>query len=510
MNKHITTLHIFSFIITIGTSIDSMHNNEAFLRKKESYKKSIEAKEYNSKILPSNNDIFKQIFSHITCNTQDILYVLASEDRGTLLENIYSQNYDKNPVITYYQIRTLLAIHHTCQRFHQLMPFKAIIQFCKTLPDSIKDKTLQRTIPNIDKNYSTYVWMSSPLFVPRIKDNYDNNLICLALIRAGANINIKYEINKNHLSVLSQSTPVVPFLMKAALRCKANPDEKDLQGNPIFFHAKTMEMAQSFIVRGCDIHAKNRNNDNILSYAIKKEYSADLMNLYVEYKVSQQNDLFRCLVNLVGDYYEANLMNEFLQKCDILLKSITNPSLWLKSIIRPIFSRLQNEFNELHSIYGDKENLKIFKKNTIKLFEKHGFFYTTYDSDFGKDSDDDLQAALHLSTIDLNKKEKINVQAQKNTKNALIDAVKSNDIEKILSVFKDGNIDINQQDTIGNTALIYATINKNNKIVRYLLDYAAKKDIANLIGLTAFDIAMDTGDNDLAELLMDIEDQIDM
>lgn len=94
----------------------------------------------------------------------------------------------------------------------------------------------------------------------------------------------------------------------------------------------------------------------------------------------------------------------------------------------------------------------------------------------------------------VNKKEKL-MQAAK---------MRESDFDKASSMIKllrDVGVDINDQDGYGNTPLIYAAANNNEKLVRFLISFGANPKIRNRHNETAADIAQTAGHEKLATYL---------
>ena len=92
------------------------------------------------------------------------------------------------------------------------------------------------------------------------------------------------------------------------------------------------------------------------------------------------------------------------------------------------------------------------------------------------------------------------------TYDSLMEFVKKNDIEKVRNALETGYVNVDEKDKVGNTLLMRSLLNKNNKMARLLLDYGANPTICSSIDRTALDIAIENGDDEIAELLIQASD----
>lgn len=96
----------------------------------------------------------------------------------------------------------------------------------------------------------------------------------------------------------------------------------------------------------------------------------------------------------------------------------------------------------------------------------------------------------------------INTVSVQNQKSALMYAVSAGKINsKLIDLLLDYKINVNVQDSLGNTALMYAAQRGDVKTVNVLLEANADITIKNENGEDAIDIAWNTGNEELYELL---------
>ncbi len=512
MKRYTATL----FLMLITAALQSMQSSDITLSCEEHKQQALIAKEYN-KNNPFPDEIFKIIFSY--CKKEnDIMYIPALE------RNTYTGE-AKSALITYSQILTLLSLSRTCQKFNTLMPLQEIIAFCKTLPSTIKDNTLKITIPNISKNYDISKWICPEIYIPKFNNNYDNNLICLRLLHAGANPNIKFQLTDKiklspySLSVISQAVDDNPLLVASALKHGANPNAKDNKGIPLFFYAKTIEMANLFLINKCHIHGKegkSANNTNVIWHILNKDYPPQLITFYRKHDVNILKGGRTCivhnLIDLLEDYVDYGLADEFLEKCRILLEEILEPS---KNRIHEnctLLDELEKQFDRVE-IKG--KEVQAFKKAAIKLFKDHGC-KTAYNFIDEQHINEAIQHTNDLlpeqqSSISLEDSILLHVLKQSieeipitvKIHDSLMKPVKDKNINVVRTLLEKIPLNINEQDNIGNTLLIWSVINKDYKMTQLLLNYGANPNISSSIGRTALDFAIENGNNEIATLLFD-------
>jgi len=93
------------------------------------------------------------------------------------------------------------------------------------------------------------------------------------------------------------------------------------------------------------------------------------------------------------------------------------------------------------------------------------------------------------------------IQSGKPTVTPLIQAVFDNNFEEFKSLLQKGNVDIDATDIVGYTALMYAAQEGNIRMVKMLLKYNADIHFKGRSGITAYDIALDKGNKDIADII---------
>lgn len=84
----------------------------------------------------------------------------------------------------------------------------------------------------------------------------------------------------------------------------------------------------------------------------------------------------------------------------------------------------------------------------------------------------------------------------------LQNSVSNNRIEIVKLLLEQNYCDVNDT-TVGVTALMFATRDANFEMVKFLLDYGADKSIKSSDGKTAYDYALESGDEDIISILED-------
>lgn len=307
------------WISALLLSMVSMHSME-----KEYAQLASQAEEYNEHYcqltsLPPEKLI--QILSHCLVQTEDQLK--SFED----------------------SVETFIRLNSTCKIFNRLLTLEEISDFFKNYTQIDKDTILQNFIETMGpRNYY------SP---NRILDNYTIKRIpALLLVYAGANVNIKVGSDSSgtpssllHVAVMHDDAQFVATLFKY----HADSQATDGIEEPIFWLAKTVEIAQLFIGNGVDLHAVNSTlinpDPNVLWHIIDNEiYPSELMALYLKNHVNAKPlyyDKFLLLHNAhpesyrQGDNYcllhtlswwnshkKINNIDDFLKKGELLLNAI--------------------------------------------------------------------------------------------------------------------------------------------------------------------------------------------
>merc|ERR1712198_90670 len=82
------------------------------------------------------------------------------------------------------------------------------------------------------------------------------------------------------------------------------------------------------------------------------------------------------------------------------------------------------------------------------------------------------------------------------------------DTEQVVRELLKHGADVDKQDDMGHTALLYAAVAGNADIVKILLDYCASPDLRDYDGKTALDWAMDVGSSSVVELFQNYHEEV--
>ncbi len=291
-------------------------------------------------------------------------------------------------------IKTFMAINTTCKRFNRFLTLELIREFCKNYTMVGKNKTLQNFKAFHAEKYNNNECSLTSLFDKRLLDifsfchsYYKNSTLCLheSIKNFMKTSMVCKKINRlltpetiGHLCETHHQVHKDSFLQKliagflhsipaTILVCAgANPNqmyvgqyvlEQAMRKNdkrlittllkhganphiftcdkyysmPVFFYAKTVEIAQMFIDKGIDVDATDKNEKlNVLWYILNYDYPSDVLKLYLEHEVdatlicSSNHWSNGCLLHALANRfcYGKGRMNEFLKKSRLLLNVI--------------------------------------------------------------------------------------------------------------------------------------------------------------------------------------------
>jgi hypothetical protein len=138
----------------------------------------------------------------------------------------------------------------------------------------------------------------------------------------------------------------------------------NVDDEPAFFFAKTVDAAQSFINNNVNIHAKSAHYENILWRALSQDYPADLLLFYlnhgVDHNARDNND--SCLLHALGSYrfIPHTDVNNFLDKAQILVDRFPE----MVNIVN------NNDQTPLDSVERMLEVVKFSKKEPVEAAQK--------------------------------------------------------------------------------------------------------------------------------------------
>lgn len=246
-------------------------------------------------------------------------------------------------------IERFMKLSTTCKNFNRLLTFKTIGSFCKNYSPKIKNQALKKLMRTT--NYLNYKTKRPPL---------------CALIYADADANTKAALGTLlEKAVIYNDTQMVAILFEH----HADPNIEDVIGYPLFFQAKTIEIAQLFIAKGINIQETSPfSAPTILWKTIEKEYPSELMALYLEKKANvtavhplDNSSLLHRLAR--QDNIFLNDINDFLKKGEILLNAMP------KEMVNLLNKKGQTPLDVIQM----EPKFKHFAKDSlITLFRQHG------------------------------------------------------------------------------------------------------------------------------------------
>lgn len=191
-----------------------------------------------------------------------------------------------------YTIKNFMKMRITCKKYYETLTFEKIGNYCKNHSCFARNQIVRDSIVE-PKKYSLiskdYHFYRSPLLI---------------LIHAVANIkNNIFLTNANETSLLERANKAFlqsainqndTYMLKTLFKYQMiDPDAKEgdkIGAIPLFFCAKTVEMAQIFIDNGTNIHATPGNPTyNVLTYIKHSHYKypPEIRELYLQRGVKE-------------------------------------------------------------------------------------------------------------------------------------------------------------------------------------------------------------------------------
>jgi len=250
-------------------------------------------------------------------------------------------------------VKNFVRLSATCKNFRERLTFETIGHFCQDYALVDKNKILKNLMKSMYYN-----------------DYHSIRLPVLLFICAHADINC---LDDNMLlqGMHSNDTQLVETFLKHHV----DPNKYNIF-EPIFFNARSAEIAQIFIDNGARLDPIDEYyNMNILCKTVQPWCSSEVLALYLKHKVNARLLSARCnsclLHHLV--FYNGELsargLDEFIKKSELLFKAIPDMINWLNA-------SNQTPLDDL------KTNLKIYEhkrkypdnplRKVIALFRKYG------------------------------------------------------------------------------------------------------------------------------------------
>lgn len=213
-------------------------------------------------------------------------------------------------------IKTFMKLSITCKFFNQLLTFETIGNFCKSYTLYVKSTALHSLMQHMsDKTYTI------------------QRLPALILVCAGAYPNIEAYLGHPLIrdAVQHNDTQLVTTLFKHHVdpNMKLRRLTNSTSVIPIFFYAKTVEMAQLFIDNGADVHMTRSNPaGNVLWHIVDEdEYSTELVEFYLKLHVDVHERHpwdNSCLLHAFMNQLKVNNSDDYYRKGTLLLDAMSD------------------------------------------------------------------------------------------------------------------------------------------------------------------------------------------
>ena len=344
-----------------------------------------EKNDHNSYSLASLPDeTLMQIFSYCISNHK---YSYADYNKNILKPSL------ANDIKKFMQLSTM------CTKFNRLLTIQTISDFCKVYDREDKLKVLKSLLDEMRQNRDDLVRLSGEICrwngdkAKTLRHiNYYKKTIrspfypALVIVRADPERDIHGSKLVNTLSFsfsLLEAATIIDDekLVETLLSYEAEP-WGFLLNSPIFFLAKTVEVAQKFIdyYKSSDsysIHKTDHSKCNVLWRTLDSGYPVEVMKLYIENEISSvhRDKTNECLLHrLVCKFYEDRNDGNFLKKVTLLLNTIPKMVNTLNFSKKTPLDVAQQTCEEIlkHavSLYKKESEISEEKKLILQEFEK--------------------------------------------------------------------------------------------------------------------------------------------
>jgi len=306
-----------------------------------------------------------------------------------------------------YSIKEFMQLSTTCKNFNRILTFETIGTLCKKYAQGDKNRVLQNLV-----NDGRYATTRLPILIlicagadantrentHTRKDAHDEMCIRGTWLRDGN------QIVKVNISTMQQPSKVNNKINGKSLlgnaifnndaelattlfRHHANPKVRN-GFSPLFFYAKTVEIAQMFIDNGVNLRATDIRG-NVLWHIVINHYPSDLMLLYLKHnvdpkKLSQLDG--SCLLYALAKQKRTNNTDDFLKKGELLLAAIPD---MVNALNKDGKTPVDIAQESLETLQPGSETYKAFEA-LITLFKERG----------GKTAQELAQHAVTLEQID--------------------------------------------------------------------------------------------------------------
>jgi len=249
-------------------------------------------------------------------------------------------------------MKTFMRLSCVSKYFYTFLNFERIGNLCKDYAQIHKDRALSQ----VARCISTYRYEAKSLY---------------ALILVYAGTDATFEHNRLlQKAVLEDDAQFVDILLKH----NANPYRYMQKEGPIFFYAQTIEVAQVFIDYNINIHVGDHIYPNILWFILNDEYSADLMDFYLNHGVNARLlsdwEGNYCLLHGLARCSYVRDRDNFLKKGQFLLNAIPDMVNALSRSRKTPIDIVQCSLESSKEFYGEEHSIAY--KELISLLKLYG------------------------------------------------------------------------------------------------------------------------------------------
>lgn len=343
---------------------------------------------------------------------------------------------------------------------------------------------------------------------PSLLCDWNNKLITMMLIKAGAKINMKD---------ISGQTPLIKaanngnrHIVNLLIEKGADINAQNFNGDTALMCADRIEIIKKLIIAGANLNIQNRYGQTALSKAAYEGFGLKvLMLLFAGVNLNTQDNNGNTALHIALHNNNNNIAYALIDGTNFFIKNKQG-----KSAIEIAFksSNVSNKILKklleagIHIGQSDNyANTALFNSVSYRIDLVDMFIKSQSNLNLkNKKGKTFLMRALNLDKSEVAKKliyagADLNIKC-KNGKTALMCAINRSNTD-IASILINKGADINAQDKIGRTALIQAVIKNTIKDVLFLLRSEADLNLKDMYGQTALSIAKTSNKFSMVKLL---------